>query len=47
MSSRDGRTVGLPRGLLRFLVLNILRERPMSGTEIVEKIEKQTEGNSP
>ena len=45
MSSHDGRTVGLPRGLLRFLVLNILREKPMSGTEIVEKIEKQTEGN--
>lgn len=45
MSSRYGRTVGLPRGLLRFLVLNILREKPMSGTEIVEKIEEQTEGN--
>lgn len=45
MSSHDGRTVGLPRGLLRFLVLNILRDKPMSGTEIVEKIENQTEGN--
>ena len=45
MSTHDGRTVGLPRGLLRFLVLNMLREKPMSGTEIVEIIEKQTEGN--
>jgi DNA-binding PadR family transcriptional regulator len=45
LTIQDGRTVGLPRGLLRFLVLNMLREKPMSGTEIVEKIEKQTEGN--
>ena len=45
MVTHDGRTVGLPRGLLRFLVLNMLREKPMSGTEIVEVIEKQTEGN--
>ncbi|MBK5133432.1 PadR family transcriptional regulator, partial [Candidatus Bathyarchaeota archaeon] len=45
MSNHDGRTVGLPRGLLRFLVLNMLREKPMSGTEIVAIIEKQTEGN--
>ena len=45
MSTHKGRTVGLPRGLLRFLVLNMLREKPMSGTEIVEIIEKQTEGN--
>ena len=45
MPAQDGRTVGLPRGLLRFLVLNMLREKPLSGTEIVEKIEEQTEGN--
>ena len=44
LSSHNGRTVGLPRGLLRFLVLNMLREKPLSGTEIVEQIEKQTEG---
>ena len=45
MTAQKGRTVGLPRGLLRFLVLNMLREKPLSGSEIVEKIEKQTEGN--
>ncbi|MCW3998440.1 MAG: PadR family transcriptional regulator [Candidatus Bathyarchaeota archaeon] len=45
MSTHNGRTVGLPRGLLRFLVLNMLREKPLSGTEIVEIIENQTEGN--
>ena len=37
-----GRTVGVPRGLLRFLVLRMLSEKPMSGTEIIEEIEKQT-----
>lgn len=37
-----GRTVGVPRGLLRFLVLKMLSEKPMSGTEIIEEIETQT-----
>ena len=37
-----GRTLGVPRGLLRFLVLKMLSEKPMSGTEIVEEIQKQT-----
>jgi len=36
------RTAGVPRGLLRFLVLKLLKEKPMSGAEIVEKIEKET-----
>ena len=36
------RTVGVPRGLLKFLVLKMINEKPMSGTEIVEEIEKQT-----
>ena len=45
MTTQNGRTVGLPRGLLRFLVLNMLREKSLSGTEIVEIIENQTEGN--
>jgi len=40
--SGKGRTVGVPRGLLRFLVLKMLSEKPMSGAEIVEEIEKQT-----
>lgn len=36
------RTVGVPRGLLKFLVLKMINEKPMSGAEIVEEIEKQT-----
>ena len=43
-SSRVGKTVGVPRGLLRFLVMQMLSEKPMSGAEIVEQIEKQTGG---
>ena len=38
------RTGGVPRGLLRFLVLNILAKTPMSGVEIVELIDKETGG---
>jgi DNA-binding PadR family transcriptional regulator len=38
------RTAGVPRGLLRFLVLKLLREKPMSGAEIVEEIERETDG---
>ena len=37
-----GRTLGVPRGLLRFLVLKMLSEKPLSGTEIIEQIETQT-----
>ena len=40
--SGKGRTVGVPRGLLRFLVLKLISEKPMSGAEIMEEIEKQT-----
>jgi DNA-binding PadR family transcriptional regulator len=36
------RKVGVPKGLLRFLVLKMISEKPMSGSEIVEEIEKQT-----
>jgi len=36
------RTVGVPRGLLKFLVLKMINEKPISGAEIVEEIEKQT-----
>jgi DNA-binding PadR family transcriptional regulator len=36
------KTVGVPRGLLKFLVLKMINEKPMSGTEIVEEIEKKT-----
>ena len=35
---------GVPRGLLRFIVLKFLVERPMSGIEIVGKIERETGG---
>jgi DNA-binding PadR family transcriptional regulator len=35
---------GVPRGLLRFLVLNFLSDKPMSGTEIVTKISQETGG---
>ncbi|NIV43296.1 hypothetical protein GWN49_00115 [Candidatus Bathyarchaeota archaeon] len=38
------RTAGVPRGLLRFLVLKLLTEKPMSGAEIVEEIERETDG---
>ena len=37
-----GRTLGVPRGLLRFLVLKMLSEKPMSGMEIIEEIETKT-----
>jgi len=39
-----GRTAGAPRGLLRILVLRLLKEKPMSGAEIVEEIERETGG---
>jgi DNA-binding PadR family transcriptional regulator len=43
-SSKKGKTVGVPKGLLRFVVLKMLSEKPMSGAEIVEQIELQTGG---
>jgi DNA-binding PadR family transcriptional regulator len=42
-SGRD-RTIGVPRGLLRFIVLSMLSEKPMAGAEIAEEIEVQTNG---
>lgn len=38
------RTPSVPRGLLRFLVLKLLTEKPLSGAEIVEEIERETDG---
>jgi DNA-binding PadR family transcriptional regulator len=38
------RTTGVPKGLLRFLVLRLLSEKPLSGAEIVEKIQQETGG---
>jgi DNA-binding PadR family transcriptional regulator len=43
-SDQAGRTLGVPRGLLRLLVLEMLSEKPMSGAEIVEQIAEQTAG---
>jgi DNA-binding PadR family transcriptional regulator len=43
-SNLAGKTVGVPRGLLRFLVLKMISEKPMSGVEIAQQIEKQTGG---
>jgi len=37
-------TAGVPRGLLRFLVLKYLLGKPMSGAEIVETIARETGG---
>ena len=37
-------TSGVPRGLLQFLVLKFLSEKAMSGAEIVEVIEHETQG---
>jgi DNA-binding PadR family transcriptional regulator len=38
------RAGSVPRGLLRFLVLNMLAKKPMSGVEIVEIIKEETGG---
>ena len=42
-----GRRLGVPRGLLRFLVLKMLSEKPMSGAEIIQEIEQQTQSWKP
>jgi len=34
----------IPKGFLRHYVLKLLKEKPMSGSEIMEEIEKQTDG---
>ena len=38
------RRTGVPRGLLRFYVLKLLKEKPMSGSEIIEEIKRETNG---
>ncbi|MFQ6064833.1 MAG: PadR family transcriptional regulator [Candidatus Bathyarchaeia archaeon] len=37
-------TARVPKGFLRYYVLKLLREKPMSGSEIMETIEKATDG---
>ena len=38
------RHAGVPRGLLRFYMLKLLSDKPRSGSEIIEEIEKETGG---
>ncbi len=37
-------TASVPKGFLRYVVLRLLEEKPMSGSEIMEKIAEQTAG---
>lgn len=37
-------TASVPKGLLRFYTIKLLKEKPMSGSEIMEEVEKQTGG---
>lgn len=37
-------TASVPKGFLRFYVLKLLKDKPMSGSEIMEEVEKQTGG---
>ena len=37
-------TARVPRGYLRFQFLTLLREKPMSGSEMAERIEQDTDG---
>ena len=37
-------TASVPKGLLRVFVFKLLKEKPMSGSEIMDEVEKQTDG---
>ena len=37
-------TASVPKGFLRYYVLKLLKEKPMSGSEIMETLEKETDG---
>ncbi|MBE0512670.1 PadR family transcriptional regulator [Candidatus Bathyarchaeota archaeon] len=37
-------TASVPKGFLRYYVLELLKEKSMSGSEIMEEIEKKTDG---
>jgi DNA-binding PadR family transcriptional regulator len=37
-------TASVPKGFLRYYVLRLLKEKPMSGSEIMEEIAKETDG---
>lgn len=38
-------TAFIPKGFLRFYALKLLSEKPMSGSEIMEEIERRTDGH--
>ncbi|RLI42575.1 hypothetical protein DRO59_03770 [Candidatus Bathyarchaeota archaeon] len=37
-------TASVPKGFLRYYVLKMLKEKPMSGSEIMREIERETGG---
>ena len=43
MNKKRRRRIGVPRGMLRHLALQILKKGPMSGSEIVDQIEEYTD----
>jgi len=43
MNKRNRKRIGIPRGMLRHLSLQIFKQRPMSGSEIVDQIEDYTD----
>lgn len=41
--SKLRRRIGVPKGMLRYIALKILEKQPMSGSEIVDRIQEYTE----
>lgn len=41
--NRSRRRIGIPKGILRHVVIPLLNQRPMSGSELMEEIEEYTE----
>ena len=40
---RSRRRIGIPKGMLRYVVIPLLKQKPMSGSELIEEIEEYTE----
>lgn len=40
---RSRRRIGIPKGILRYVVIPLLNQKPMSGSELMEEIEEYTE----
>ncbi len=38
-------TASVPKGFLRYCVLKLLKEKPMSGSEIMDEMERETDGH--